>query len=45
MLLQKRASNKDVAPDKWDTSVGGQLMPGEEYFNMLLKEKMISRRN
>lgn len=30
LLLQKRAMNKDVAPGKWDTSVGGHVMPGED---------------
>lgn len=29
LLLQKRSQNKDVAPDKWDTSVGGHISPGE----------------
>jgi len=29
LLLQKRSMNKDVAPGKWDTSVGGHLNPGE----------------
>lgn len=30
LLLQKRSMNKDVAPGKWDTSVGGHVAPGEE---------------
>ena len=30
ILLQKRAATKDVAPDKWDTSVGGHVAPGEQ---------------
>ena len=30
LLLQKRSMNKDVAPGKWDTSVGGHVDPGEE---------------
>ncbi len=30
LLLQKRSLNKDVAPGKWDTSVGGHINPGEE---------------
>lgn len=30
LLLQKRSMNKDVAPGKWDTSVGGHIDPGEE---------------
>lgn len=31
LLLQKRASNKDVQPGKWDTAVGGHLDPGEDF--------------
>ena len=30
LLLQKRSMNKDVAPGKWDTSVGGHVGAGEE---------------
>ena len=30
LLLQKRSMDKDVAPGKWDTSVGGHVDPGEE---------------
>jgi isopentenyldiphosphate isomerase len=30
LLLQKRSLNKDVAPGKWDTSVGGHLNLGED---------------
>jgi isopentenyldiphosphate isomerase len=29
LLLQKRSLNKDVAPGRWDTSVGGHVDPGE----------------
>lgn len=29
IFLQKRSMNKDVAPGKWDTSVGGHVNPGE----------------
>jgi isopentenyldiphosphate isomerase len=29
LLLQKRSMHKDVAPGKWDTSVGGHVNPGE----------------
>ncbi|GAB5045901.1 NUDIX hydrolase [Thermodesulfovibrio sp. TK110] len=36
LLLQKRASHKDVAPGKWDTSVGGHIKPGE---NILIAAK------
>lgn len=31
LLLQKRAAGKDIAPGKWDTSVGGHLAVGESY--------------
>lgn len=30
LLLQKRSMDKDVAPGRWDTSVGGHISPGEE---------------
>jgi isopentenyldiphosphate isomerase len=30
LLLQKRSQTKDVAPGKWDTSVGGHVSPGED---------------
>jgi isopentenyldiphosphate isomerase len=30
ILLQKRSMSKDVAPGKWDTSVGGHVDAGEE---------------
>ena len=30
LLLQLRSAAKDVEPGKWDTSVGGHLLPGEE---------------
>jgi isopentenyldiphosphate isomerase len=30
LLLQKRSLRKDVAPGKWDTSVGGHVAPGED---------------
>ncbi|MBN1296777.1 NUDIX domain-containing protein [bacterium] len=30
MLLQKRSMTKDIQPGRWDTAVGGHLMPGEE---------------
>jgi isopentenyldiphosphate isomerase len=29
VLLQKRSMSKDVAPGRWDTSVGGHVDPGE----------------
>jgi isopentenyldiphosphate isomerase len=31
LYLQRRAPDKDVQPDKWDTSVGGHVDAGEEY--------------
>ena len=31
ILLQKRSLNKDIQPGKWDTAVGGHVMPGEDY--------------
>ena len=30
LLLQLRSASKDIQPGKWDTSVGGHLLPGEE---------------
>lgn len=30
LLLQKRTSHKDVAPNKWDISVSGHIVPGED---------------
>jgi len=30
VLLQKRSRNKDVAPGRWDTSVGGHVGVGED---------------
>jgi len=30
ILLQKRSRNKDVAPGRWDTSVGGHVGIGED---------------
>lgn len=30
LFLQKRSLKKDVAPGKWDTSVGGHMNPGEK---------------
>jgi isopentenyldiphosphate isomerase len=30
LLLQKRSLNKDVAPGRWDTSVGGHVGVGED---------------
>ena len=30
LLLQLRSASKDIQPNKWDTAVGGHLLPGEE---------------
>src|SRR5664280_2113080 len=38
LLLQKRSRNKDVAPGKWDTSVGGHVYPGENLKTAALRE-------
>ncbi len=31
ILLQKRSKRKDIQPGRWDTAVGGHLMPGEDF--------------
>jgi len=38
LLLQKRSMNKDVAPGKWDTSVGGHVNPGEDILSAANRE-------
>ena len=38
LLLQKRSQNKDVAPGKWDTSVGGHVGIGEDLSFSLRRE-------
>jgi isopentenyl-diphosphate delta-isomerase type 1 len=38
LLLQKRSPGKDVAPGKWDTSVGGHVNPGEGIRAAALRE-------
>ncbi len=38
LLLQKRSPDKDIQPDKWDTSVGGHLDPGESYLEAAVRE-------
>ncbi len=38
LLLQKRSMNKDVAPGKWDTSVGGHVNAGETIIEALSRE-------
>jgi len=39
LLLQKRSLHKDVAPGKWDTSVGGHVNSGET-LNEAVKREM-----
>jgi isopentenyldiphosphate isomerase len=38
ILLQKRSKNKDVAPGKWDTSVGGHVGIGEDLVTSSIRE-------
>jgi isopentenyl-diphosphate delta-isomerase type 1 len=38
LLLQKRSLHKDVAPGKWDTSVGGHVNPGEDILSAANRE-------
>jgi isopentenyldiphosphate isomerase len=38
LLLQKRSMSKDVAPGKWDTSVGGHFSPGEDSITSAKRE-------
>ncbi len=38
LFLQKRASDKDIQPDKWDTSVGGHVSFGEKVAEALMRE-------
>ncbi len=38
ILLQKRSLHKDVAPGKWDTSVGGHVAAGEDIRSAALRE-------
>jgi isopentenyldiphosphate isomerase len=38
LLLQKRARDKDVAPGRWDTSVGGHVGIGEELSSSARRE-------
>lgn len=38
LLLQKRSPDKDIQPDKWDTSVGGHLKPDEDYQTAAYRE-------
>jgi isopentenyl-diphosphate delta-isomerase type 1 len=38
LLLQKRSMHKDVAPGKWDTSVGGHVNPEEDILTAAKRE-------
>ncbi len=38
LLLQKRSTSKDVAPGKWDTSVGGHVNAGESLLAACARE-------
>jgi isopentenyldiphosphate isomerase len=38
LYLQKRAPDKDVQPDRWDTSVGGHVALGESYEQAAIRE-------
>jgi isopentenyl-diphosphate delta-isomerase type 1 len=38
LLLQRRSLAKDVAPGKWDTSVGGHVNPGEALIDAAQRE-------
>ena len=38
LLLQKRSMSKDVAPGKWDTSVGGHVNSGEDILEAAKRE-------
>ena len=38
LLLQKRSRKKDIAPGKWDTSVGGHVNAGEKILDAARRE-------
>ena len=38
LILQKRSMIKDVAPGKWDTSVGGHVNAGETLKDAVMRE-------
>ena len=38
LLLQKRSMDKDVAPGRWDTSVGGHVNSGEAVADAVMRE-------
>jgi len=37
ILIQKRSSNKDVSPNKWDLTSGGHVEAGETSYEGILK--------
>lgn len=37
LLIQRRAHDKDLYPDRWDFSVGEHLQPGESYLDGALR--------
>jgi len=38
IILQKRASNKEIQPGKWDSSIGGHISSGETLDSALARE-------
>jgi len=40
LLLQRRSQNKDVAPGKWDTSVGGHVEASEDLIGSCKREML-----
>ena len=38
LWMQKRSSTKDIQPGKWDTSVGGHMIPGETTVEAAIRE-------
>ena len=38
LFLQKRGADKDIAPDRWDTSVGGHVAAGESWLHAAHRE-------
>jgi len=40
LWLQKRSETKDIQPDKWDTSVGGHMNPGETTETAAIRETL-----
>lgn len=38
LFLQRRAPTKRIQPDRWDTSVGGHVDPGESYEQAAVRE-------